>query len=131
MRTINRGFFASAAISLVLVGIASIVYVEDWRPVPRVALGLALSTVIQLMTSYYTATEYKPAGDRQASRPGRPPPSWPASPPAWRSGPRHILAVVGAIVVGRAHRQRRRPRLQLYMISWPAWACSPPSAWWC
>ncbi|MFL6191454.1 MAG: hypothetical protein ACJ75E_16720 [Actinomycetes bacterium] len=25
-----------------------------------VALGLALSTVIQLMTSYYTATQYKP-----------------------------------------------------------------------
>src|SRR5512133_2125471 len=60
MRTINRGFFASAAISLVLVGIASIVYVDDWRPVAAVALGLALSTVIQLMTSYYTATEYKP-----------------------------------------------------------------------
>jgi K(+)-stimulated pyrophosphate-energized sodium pump len=60
IRAINRGFFASAAISLVLVGIASIVYVEDWRPVAAVALGLALSSVIQLMTSYYTATQYKP-----------------------------------------------------------------------
>ena len=45
MRTINRGFFASAAISLVLVGIASIVYVEDWRPVAR-SPSIALSTVI-------------------------------------------------------------------------------------
>src|SRR5215211_3187215 len=32
MRTINRGFFASAVVSLVLVGIASLAYVRDWRP---------------------------------------------------------------------------------------------------
>jgi K(+)-stimulated pyrophosphate-energized sodium pump len=34
--------------------------VRDWRPLAAVALGLALSSVIQLMTSYYTATQYKP-----------------------------------------------------------------------
>src|SRR5919107_1434065 len=60
MRTINRGFFAAAAISLVLVGVASLVYVQDWRPVAAVAPRLPPSTVVQLMTSYYTATEYKP-----------------------------------------------------------------------
>src|SRR5919202_3278109 len=51
MRTINRGFFAAAGVSLVLVAVASLVYVKDWRPVAAVTLGLALSTVIQLMTS--------------------------------------------------------------------------------
>ena len=112
MRTINRGFFASAGISLVLVAIASIVYVKDWRPVAAVALGLALSTVIQLMTSYYTrhrvqagAGDRRGVGDRAGDHhPGRVlhrPGGVGLRHPGRRRGDRR----------GGDHRQRRGPRL--------------------
>ena len=60
MRTINRGFFLAALLSAVLVGVIALTYVKDWRPLVAVVLGIALASVIQLMTSYYTATQYKP-----------------------------------------------------------------------
>jgi K(+)-stimulated pyrophosphate-energized sodium pump len=60
MRTINRGFFLAALLSAVLVGVIALTYVRDWRPLVAVVLGIALASVIQLMTSYYTATQYKP-----------------------------------------------------------------------
>jgi K(+)-stimulated pyrophosphate-energized sodium pump len=60
MKAINRGFFTAAGISAVLVGIISLVYVGQWQPLAAVLVGLVLASVIQLMTSYYTATEYKP-----------------------------------------------------------------------
>jgi K(+)-stimulated pyrophosphate-energized sodium pump len=60
MGAINRGFFISALISAVLVAIVSLTYVKDWRPLVAVLIGLGLASIIQLMTSYYTATQYKP-----------------------------------------------------------------------
>ena len=60
MRTINRGFFLAAFLSAVLVGVVAFTYVKDWRPLAAVVVGIALASVIQLMTSYYTATQYKP-----------------------------------------------------------------------
>ena len=60
MRPINRGFFAAAGIAAVLVAVVSIAWVGDWRPLAAVVVGLVLASVIQVMTSYYTATEYKP-----------------------------------------------------------------------
>ncbi|HEU4900153.1 MAG TPA: sodium/proton-translocating pyrophosphatase, partial [Actinomycetota bacterium] len=99
MRTINRGFFASAGISLVLVGIASVLYVEDWRPVAAVALGLALSTVIQLMTSYYTGTEYKPVREiAEASETGPATTILSGFSTGLEASVYAILAIVGAIV---------------------------------
>jgi K(+)-stimulated pyrophosphate-energized sodium pump len=60
MRAINRGFFAAALTAAVGVGVVSLAYVHDWRPVAAVVIGLVLASGIQLMTSYYTATQYKP-----------------------------------------------------------------------
>ncbi len=60
MRTINRGFFLAAVLSAVLVGVVALTYVKDWRPLAAVVVGIALASVIQLMTSYYTGTQYKP-----------------------------------------------------------------------
>jgi K(+)-stimulated pyrophosphate-energized sodium pump len=60
MRTINRGFFLAALLSAVMVGVVALTYVKDWRPLAAVVVGIALASVIQLMTSYYTATQYKP-----------------------------------------------------------------------
>src|SRR5215217_4486615 len=118
MRTINRGFFASAAISLVLVGIASVVYVEDWRPVAAVALGLALSTVIQLMTSYYTATEYKPVREiAEASETGPATTILSGFASGLEASVYAILAIVGAIVGAAIIGSGEGLDFQLYMIS--------------
>jgi K(+)-stimulated pyrophosphate-energized sodium pump len=118
MRTINRGFFASAGISLVLVGIASVLYVEDWRPVAAVALGLALSTVIQLMTSYYTATEYKPVREiAEASETGPATTILSGFSTGLEASVYAILAIVGAIVGAVVIGSGEGLDFQLYMIS--------------
>ena len=118
MRAINRGFFTSAAISLVLVGIASIVYVEDWRPVAAVALGLALSTVIQLMTAYYTATEYKPVQEiAEASETGPATTILAGFSTGMEASVYAILAVAGAIVGAVLIGSGEGLDFQLYMIS--------------
>jgi K(+)-stimulated pyrophosphate-energized sodium pump len=118
MRTINRGFFASAAISLVLVAIAALVYVQDWRPVAAVALGLALSTVIQLMTSYYTATEYKPVREiADASETGPATTILAGFSTGLEASVYAILAVVGAIVGAALIGSGEGLDFQLYMIS--------------
>src|SRR5512132_294184 len=71
MRAINRGFFGAAVTAAVGVGVVSLTYVGDWRPVAAVVLGLVLASVIQLMTYYYTGTEYKPVREiAQASETG-------------------------------------------------------------
>jgi K(+)-stimulated pyrophosphate-energized sodium pump len=118
MRTINRGFFASAVISLVLVGIASLVYVDDWRPLAAVALGLALSTVIQLMTSYYTATEFKPVREiADASETGPATTILSGFATGLEASVYAILAVVGAIVGAVLIGSGEGLDFQLYMIS--------------
>jgi K(+)-stimulated pyrophosphate-energized sodium pump len=118
MRTINRGFFAAAAVSLVLVGIASLVYVDDWRPVAAVALGLALSTVIQLMTSYYTATQYKPVREiAEASETGPATTILSGVSTGLESSVYAILAIVGAIIGATLIGSGEGLDFKLYMIS--------------
>src|ERR687889_406289 len=118
MPTINRGFFASAAISLVLVGVASVVYVEDWRPVAAVAPRLPPSTVVQLMTSYYTATEYKPVREiAEASETGPATTILSGFATGLESSVYAILAIVGAIVGAALLGSGEGLDFQLYMIS--------------
>jgi K(+)-stimulated pyrophosphate-energized sodium pump len=118
IRAINRGFFASAVISVVLVGIASLVYVEDWRPLAAVTLGLALSSVIQLMTSYYTATQYKPVREiAQASETGPATTILAGFATGLESTVYSVLAIVGAIVGAVLIGADQGLDFQLYMIS--------------
>ncbi|MFI5984423.1 sodium-translocating pyrophosphatase [Streptomyces sp. NPDC098789] len=84
MSAINRGFFISAVISLVLVGVAALVYlpssfkdlvgVEDAGITghsgdPRVfalvsvAIGIVLAALIQQLTGYFTETNRRPVQD--------------------------------------------------------------------
>jgi K(+)-stimulated pyrophosphate-energized sodium pump len=83
MTAINRGFFASAVISLVLVVIAAFVYlpssfsglhgvsaaIHSHKGDPRliaigaVIVGLVLASAIQLLTGYFTETNRKPVKD--------------------------------------------------------------------
>jgi K(+)-stimulated pyrophosphate-energized sodium pump len=118
IRTINRGFFASAVLSLLLVGIASFAYVEDWRPVAAVALGLALSSVIQVMTSYYTATQYKPVQEiAEAAETGPATTILSGFATGLESTVYAILAVAGAIIGAVLIGSGQGLDFQLYMIS--------------
>jgi K(+)-stimulated pyrophosphate-energized sodium pump len=118
MRTINRGFFLAALLSAIMVGIVALTYVKDWRPLAAVVIGIGLASVIQLMTSYYTATQYKPVREiADASETG------PATTilAGFSYGLESsvyallaiVLAIVGAVLLGASHGLD----YQLYLIS--------------
>jgi len=118
MTTINRGFFGAAVVSAVLVGVVSIAYVEDWRPLAAVVLGLVLASVIQLMTSYYTATEYKPVREiAQASETGPATTILSGFAIGLESTVYAVLAIVGAIIGCVLIGSGQGLDFQLYMIS--------------
>jgi K(+)-stimulated pyrophosphate-energized sodium pump len=81
MTAINRGFFVSAVISLILVISATFLYLPDkfskltgvtdrgilthggnpqWLAIGAVVIGLVLASAIQLLTGYFTETNRKP-----------------------------------------------------------------------
>jgi K(+)-stimulated pyrophosphate-energized sodium pump len=81
MTAINRGFFVSAVISLILVVITAFLYLPDsfskltgvtdhtilshggnprWLAIGAVIIGLVLASTIQLLTGYFTETNRKP-----------------------------------------------------------------------
>src|SRR5438874_3902869 len=60
MKAINRGFFISAALSAVIVFVASELVTKDWRPFAAVVIGLVLASLIQILTQYFTDAKYKP-----------------------------------------------------------------------
>jgi K(+)-stimulated pyrophosphate-energized sodium pump len=75
MAPINRGFFASAAVSLVLVAAAAFTYLPSIADVPHlpvspqvlgfisVLVGVVLAATIQQLTGYFTETSRKPVRD--------------------------------------------------------------------
>ncbi|HZD02276.1 MAG TPA: sodium-translocating pyrophosphatase [Actinomycetes bacterium] len=118
MRTINRGFFAAALISAALVAVVSFVYVEDWRPLAAVALGIVLASVIQLMTSYYTATQYKPVREiAEASETGPATTILAGFAIGLESTVYAVLAIVGAIIGAVLLGASVGLDYQLYLIS--------------
>jgi K(+)-stimulated pyrophosphate-energized sodium pump len=60
MKAINRGFFISAVVSAVGVFLVAQFYVEDLRVFWAVVIGLALASVIQVLTEHFTSTTRKP-----------------------------------------------------------------------
>ena len=95
MTAINRGFFISAIISLVLVVVAAFVYLPDsfsklkgvtgvgsaailahggnprWLAIGAVLIGLVLASAIQLLTGYFTETNRRPVREiGESSRTG-------------------------------------------------------------
>src|SRR6202035_5031613 len=92
MTAINRGFFASAVISLVLVIVMAFVYLPDkftkltgvtdptilaqtgnprFVAILAVLIGLLLASAIQLLTGYFTETNRRPVRDiGESSRTG-------------------------------------------------------------
>ncbi len=118
MRTINRGFFAAALIAAALVAVVTFVYVDDWRPLAAVALGIVLAGVIQLMTSYYTATQYKPVQEiADASETGPATTILAGFATGLESSVYALLAIVGAIVGAVLLGSADGLDYQLYLIS--------------
>jgi K(+)-stimulated pyrophosphate-energized sodium pump len=60
MRAINRGFFASAALSAGAVAIVAHFYAHNIKSFYAVAIGLVLSAVIQVLTQHFTDTTRAP-----------------------------------------------------------------------
>jgi K(+)-stimulated pyrophosphate-energized sodium pump len=58
MKAINRGFFISAALSAVIVFVASELVTKDWRPWAAVVIGLILGSLILVLTQYFTDAKY-------------------------------------------------------------------------
>jgi K(+)-stimulated pyrophosphate-energized sodium pump len=118
MRAINRGFFGAAVTAAVGVGVVSLAYVHDWRPIAAVALGLVLASVIQLMTYYYTGTEYKPVREiAQASETGPATTILSGFAIGLESTVYAVLAVGGAIVGAVLIGSGQGLDFQLYMVS--------------
>ncbi|HVE90866.1 MAG TPA: sodium-translocating pyrophosphatase [Actinomycetota bacterium] len=67
MKSINRGFFVSGAISAVAVMVVAHLYVGDLRVGWAVIFGLLLSAAIQVLTEHYTSTKRKPVQEIAAS----------------------------------------------------------------
>ncbi len=77
MKAIFNGFLSSAAISVVLFGIAGFFYLQNipggwWRPVLTVAIGVLLAILIDRVTEWFTGTHGAPVKDIVNSMNGGP-----------------------------------------------------------
>jgi K(+)-stimulated pyrophosphate-energized sodium pump len=77
MKAIFNGFLSSAAISVVLFGVAGFFYLQNvpggwWRPVLAVAIGVLLAILIDRVTEYFTGTHGAPVKDIVHSMNGGP-----------------------------------------------------------
>lgn len=60
LASINKGFFASAAISVVAFFFLAIFYMHEWRAFLSVGVGIALAIAIDEVTKYFTHTHHSP-----------------------------------------------------------------------
>ena len=77
MAAIFRGFLSSAAMSVLLFGLAGLLYLQNvpggwWRPVLAVAAGVLLAILIDRVTEYFTGTHGAPVKDIVKSMRGGP-----------------------------------------------------------
>jgi K(+)-stimulated pyrophosphate-energized sodium pump len=71
MHAINKGFYTSAAISLVAFLFLAHYYMHEWRAFLSVGVGILLAIVLDEITKYFTDTHYKPVKDiAKASKTG-------------------------------------------------------------
>lgn len=63
LKSINKGFYSSATISILSFGILSMVYLHEWRSFLSVVTGIILAIVIDELTKHYTDGNYLPVKD--------------------------------------------------------------------
>lgn len=66
-KSINKGFYASAAISLVAFLFLAHFYMHEWRAFFSVAIGIFLAIAIDEITKYFTHTHHDPVKEIAAS----------------------------------------------------------------
>jgi K(+)-stimulated pyrophosphate-energized sodium pump len=64
---INRGFYSSAAISVVAFGALAFFYMHEWRAFLSVLVGIILAIALDEVTKYFTHTEHGPVKSIAAS----------------------------------------------------------------
>jgi K(+)-stimulated pyrophosphate-energized sodium pump len=116
MRAINRGFFISAVVSAIGVYFVADLYVHDLRVFWAVVIGLALASVIQLLTEHFTSTRRKPVQEiAESSKTGAATTILSGFSVGLESTVWAIL-VIGAAIAG-AFYLGENPQEQLYFIS--------------
>lgn len=63
MKAINKGFYTSAAISLIAFLFLAHYYMHEWRAFLSVGVGILLAIVLDEITKYFTDTHFKPVKD--------------------------------------------------------------------
>jgi vacuolar-type H(+)-translocating pyrophosphatase len=63
LKSINKGFYSSAAISIAAFGIISFFYLRDWHPFLAVVVGIILAIVLDEITKHFTDGNYRPVKD--------------------------------------------------------------------
>jgi len=63
LTAINKGFYSSAAISIVLFGIVSFFYLHDWRSFFSVVVGILLAISLDEITKRFTDGKFHPVKD--------------------------------------------------------------------
>ena len=63
LKSINKGFYSSAAISITAFGILSFFYLHDWHSFLSVVVGIILAVVLDEITKHFTDGHYLPVRD--------------------------------------------------------------------
>jgi K(+)-stimulated pyrophosphate-energized sodium pump len=63
LKSINKGFYSSAAISIVAFGILSYFYLQSWHSFFSVVVGILLAIVLDEITKHFTDGNYLPVKD--------------------------------------------------------------------
>ena len=67
LTSINKGFYTSAAISLVAFLVLALLYMHEWRAFLSVGVGILLAIALDELTKYFTDTHHKPVKDIAAA----------------------------------------------------------------
>ncbi|MGD0336734.1 MAG: sodium-translocating pyrophosphatase [Candidatus Omnitrophota bacterium] len=67
LHSINRGFYSSAAISIVAFFFLAHFYMHEWRAFLSVGVGIALAILIDEITKYFTHTQHAPVKEIAAA----------------------------------------------------------------
>jgi K(+)-stimulated pyrophosphate-energized sodium pump len=63
LAAINKGFYSSAAISIILFGLISFFYLHDWRSFLSVVVGIFLAISLDEITKRFTDGKFRPVKD--------------------------------------------------------------------
>ena len=63
LKSINKGFYSSAAISIAAFGLLSFFYLHDWRSFMSVVVGIMLAIVLDEITKHFTDGNFHPVQD--------------------------------------------------------------------